>query len=133
MREMDLVQHGADVVVGRSHLHAEQPVAVRQLPPFNQRALVREERLTLHEEQREGQQADVDHGVGDLATTPLVGNARAHRPHAVEKGLEYLHDSLGSRLSTMHHTRSPGPLRTTGAMRPALLRLRRGPARTDPC
>src|SRR4051812_17247993 len=54
VRGMHWVEHGADMIVGRHGRHAEQALAVRHLPPFLQRALVAEERLALHEEQREG-------------------------------------------------------------------------------
>src|SRR3954462_6380330 len=90
---MHWVEHGADMVVGRDGGHAKQALAVRHLPPFLQRALVGEERLALHEEQREGRQADIRHAVGHLAV-PLVGKGRAGRANALQKGLKHLHAGL---------------------------------------
>src|SRR5439155_307051 len=81
VRGMHWVEHGADMVVGRDGGHAKQALAVRHLPPFLQCALVGEERLALHEEQRKGRQADIRHAVGHLAA-PLVGKGRAGRANA---------------------------------------------------
>src|SRR4051812_1894118 len=90
---MHWVEHGADMVVGRDGRHAEQALAVRHLPPVLQRALVGEERLALHEEQRKGRQADIRHAVGHVAA-PLVRKGRAGRANACQKGLKHLHAGL---------------------------------------
>jgi len=54
VRRMHRVEHRPDVVDGRNRGHAEQGPAVRRRAPLLQAALVGQERLRLHEEQREG-------------------------------------------------------------------------------
>src|SRR4051812_20240313 len=81
------------MIVDRDGRHAEQALAVRYLPPGLQRALVGEEGLALHEEQRKGRQTNIGHAVGHLAA-PLVGKGRAGRANALQKGLEHLHADL---------------------------------------
>src|SRR3954469_25190054 len=56
-------------------------------------ALVGEEGFALHEEQREGRQADIGHAVGHVAA-PLVGKGRAGRANALQKSLKHLHAGL---------------------------------------
>jgi len=118
MRGMHRVEHGVDVVVGGHGRHAEQALAVRHLPPFLQCALVGEERLALHEEQRKGRQADIRHAVGHV-TTPLVGKGRTRRANAFQKGLKYLHAGLDhtSRQSETHPSHQP--FRIAGRTAPA--------------
>src|SRR4051812_8607531 len=108
VRGMHWVEHGADMIVGRDGGHAEQALAVRHLPPFLQRALVGEERLALHEEQRKGRQADIRHAVGHLAV-PLVGKGRAGRANACQKGLKHFHADLNhtSSRSETHPSHQP--------------------------
>jgi len=70
---------------------------------FLKAPLVGQERLALHEEQREGGHSDIRHGIGHVTAAPLVRKARARRPHAIGKGLKNLHDPLESCLATAHH------------------------------
>src|SRR3954454_13546236 len=110
---MHWVEHGADMVVGRDGGHAKQALAVRHLPPFLQCALVGEERLALHEEQRKGRQADIRHAVGHLAA-PLVGIGRAGRANALQKGLKHLHADLNHTSSQSETHSSHQPFRIAG-------------------
>src|SRR4051794_7376986 len=110
---MHWVEHGADMVVGRDGRHPEQALAVRHLPPVLQRALVGEERLALQEEQREGRQADIRHAVGHLAA-PLVGEGRAGRANALQKGLKHLHAGLNHTSSQGETLSSHQPFRIAG-------------------
>src|SRR3954454_21904877 len=111
---MHWVEHGADMVVGRDGGHAKQALAVRHLPPFLQCALVGEERLALHEEQRKSRQADIRHAVGHLAA-PLVGKGRAGRANALQKGLKHLHADLNHTSSQSETHSSHQPFRFAAA------------------
>ncbi len=80
---MHRVEHGSDVIVGRDRLHAEQALAVRRLATFLEPALVGEEGLALHEEQREGRQTDVRHRIAHLTAAAFIGETRTRRANAV--------------------------------------------------
>ncbi len=71
VRRMHRVEHRPNVVVGRDRRHAEQSSAVRRRAHRLQAALVGQERLRLHEEQRKGRHPDVGHAVAHVAA-PLV-------------------------------------------------------------
>ena len=75
VRRMHGVEHRPDVVVGRDRGHAEQGPAVRRRASLLQAALVGQERLRLHEEQREGRHPDVGHAVAHVAA-PRVREGR---------------------------------------------------------
>jgi len=64
------VEHGPDMIVGWDGRHAEQAAAVRRFAAGLKLALVGEERLTLHEEQRKGRQAGV------VQNPPFLGYTR---------------------------------------------------------
>jgi len=94
VRGMHGVEHRTDVVVGRDRGHAEQGPAVRRRAPLLQAALVGQEGLRLHEEQREGRHPDVGHAVAHVAA-PRVREGRARRAHASNKGVQKLHPERG--------------------------------------
>ena len=64
------VEHQADVGIARDGGHAEPGLTVGPALSFLQRALVRQERWTAHEEHRERGQTDVGHAV--FPVTPLA-------------------------------------------------------------
>ena len=72
----DAIQHQADVVIGGDSRHADQGLAVRPAVSPLQRPLMRQERRTSHEEQRERREADVAHCVVAIAGGPLRGSGR---------------------------------------------------------
>src|SRR3982750_2762753 len=101
------------MVVGRDSGHADQALEVRRPPAFHQPALVGKEGFALHEEQREGRQADIRHAVGHLAA-PLVGKGRAGRANACQKGLKHLHAGLNHTSSQSETHPSHQPFRIAG-------------------
>jgi hypothetical protein len=70
-RRIRLVEHVADVIVGRNFLDAEQTLAIRPALAFLQSALKGQERSALHEKHRESREAEIRHG--NIAATPLTG------------------------------------------------------------
>jgi hypothetical protein len=71
-RRRSRIAHVADVVVGGDFGDTEKAGAVGAAVPFLELALMRQERRTLHEEQRDGRHADVADAVGRVHAAALV-------------------------------------------------------------
>lgn len=74
------IQEAADVIVGGNLVYAEQGLRVVFPLRLLHRALVVQERRTLHEEYRECAQGRIDHRVLDIFPAPSVGQCFEGRP-----------------------------------------------------
>jgi hypothetical protein len=82
------IEHGADVVVGRYFLHAQQRLAVRRATPTLQCSLMRQERRALQEEHAKRAHADVRHRIRRVVTLPPVRQGRTKRLERCDERFE---------------------------------------------
>src|SRR5882757_2625871 len=103
-----MVQHLANIGVGRDRGHAKQGLTVRPAVSLGQCSLMTQERRASHEKHRERRKANVGHRVFAVTAWPfaLVREAGANVLQLGDQGLQDRHEAIESKIVPRRQAKS---------------------------
>jgi len=101
------IQHQTDIAIRWNSGDAEQGLTIRPAVALLQRALMRQERWTSHEEQRERGRTDIRHRItADPRRSAPVGKTGADLTQSAEQGLQRVHGATESGFAPRRQPKS---------------------------